>query len=208
MFSFEKNPSANEWKLINWNFTAINSQLNSHRLQQQQQQQLIQQSSPQQHQQQHHYQYHPTAMYHDMGYPAHSYATNYLTTPYSAEMMNSNVFGGGGSMVNGDVGDSFSPASPSSQYFLYGGLDGRKIDFGKMNESTTLSPLNPMMTMAPINNTNNNNNSPLPFNGRDATTTMLHHVIHPMAMTQTLVTENRGTWYQPPIGTGSQSDTR
>lgn len=123
-----------------------------------------------------------------MGYPDHSYATNYLTAPYGAEMMNSNVFGSGGNMVNGSDGnESFPPPSPSSQYFLYGALD------------------------VP----NNNNNSPLPlplplplsFNGRDATTTMLHHAIHPMAMMQSS-TENRGNWYQPPIGTGSQSDTR
>lgn len=134
-------------------------------------------------------------MYHDMGYPAHSsYATNYLTTPYGAEMMNSNVFIGGDRMVNGGAGD-----------FIYGGIEGRKIDFGQMNESiTTISTSNPMMTMAPIIN---NNNSPSPFNGYDATP-MLHHAIHPMAMMQT-PTENRGTWYQTPIGTGSQSaDTR
>lgn len=200
---------------LNWNFTTINYQLNSHQLYQHQQQ-LIQQSPPhqqqliqQQQQQQHnHHQYSPT-MYHDMGYPAHSYATNYLITPFGAEMMNSNVFFSGGSMVNGGGCDSFPPQSPSpspsSQYFLHGGIEGHTMDFVKMNEPTPLSPLNPMMAMASINN-NNNNNSPSPFNGSDATT-ILHQAIHPMAMMQTS-TENRGTWYQPPIRTGSQSDTR
>lgn len=188
---------------LNWNFTAINSQLNSH----QHQQQFVQQSvqPPQQNQEQHQHQNPPT-MYHDMGYAAHSYATNYITTPYGAEMMNSNRFVGGGSLINGGGGDTFPLPSPSSQYFLYGGIDGRKMDFVKMDESTatTISSPNSMMSMVPINN----NNSPSPFNVCDATTTMLHHAIHPMAMMQTPPTENRGTWYQPPIGTGSQSDTR